>query len=503
VSRIAATASPGQPPESKGNCSRETINNVTSTFVNPSSPFVVNTPGGSNTVNILDTSAGIAISINGFGSDTVNVGNAGSVQGILGPLIIQNPPSFTINNVDDSADTVARNATLSTFSSGGANFGSITGLAPAPIGYKYADTHNVSVTTGLAADTVNVFATGVLVATHLSTSGGQDVVNVGGFGNTQGILGNLIIQNPNSADTVNVNDSADTTSRFVGISNDGPTLGAISGLSSAPIEFSYSGASVVNITTGSAGDTVNVFQTGVATNLSTSGGQDIVNVGGFGNTQGILSALNIQNSFSFTTLNVNDSADTVARNPVLSTFVSGRDNFGSITGLAPADINYDAFQNGTVSITTGSASDTVNVLGTGVITNLNSFGGQDTVNVGNAGSLRDIIGVLNIQNSFSFTTLNVNDSADPLPHVAELSTFSSGGANFGSITGLAPADISFKYADTSSPVNITTAVGQVLWLDREPRDGRIVREVDRDSAYPRRLPPDGDRRSPSGAAASG
>src|SRR5262249_11414760 len=86
---------------------RETIDNVTSTIVNPPSPFVVTTPGGSNTVNILDTSAGLAISINGFGSDTVNVGNAGSVQGIIGALNIQNPPSFTTLNVNDSADTVA------------------------------------------------------------------------------------------------------------------------------------------------------------------------------------------------------------------------------------------------------------------------------------------------------------------------------------------------------------------------------------------------------------
>ena len=129
---------------------RETIDNVTSTFVNPASPFVVNTPGGSNTVNILDTFAGIAISINGGGSDTVNVGNAGSVQGILGSLTIQNPPSFTTLNVNDSADTFPRTATLSTFTSGGANFGLIVGLAPAAISYKYADISGpVNITTAV------------------------------------------------------------------------------------------------------------------------------------------------------------------------------------------------------------------------------------------------------------------------------------------------------------------------------------------------------------------
>ena len=68
------------------------------------------------------------------------MGNAGSVQGILGTLTIQNPHSFDTINVDDSADTLARTVTLSTFVSGGANWGAITGLAPAAINYKYADT---------------------------------------------------------------------------------------------------------------------------------------------------------------------------------------------------------------------------------------------------------------------------------------------------------------------------------------------------------------------------
>src|SRR5271166_335403 len=71
---------------------QETVNNTTTDYVNPPSPFVVNTGSGSNTVNILNTSAHIAINVIGSGADTVNVGNAGSVQGILAPVYIQNPP---------------------------------------------------------------------------------------------------------------------------------------------------------------------------------------------------------------------------------------------------------------------------------------------------------------------------------------------------------------------------------------------------------------------------
>ncbi len=104
------------------------------------------------------------------------------------------------------------------------------------------------------------------------------------------------------------------------------------------------------------------------------------------------------------------------------------------------------------------------MLATGVTTNLSSFGGHDTVNVGNAGSVQGILGALNIQNPPNFTTLNINDSADATARFATLSTFASAGANWGSITGLAPAAINFKFADTSSPVNISTAVGRVSWI---------------------------------------
>ena len=301
---------------------QETVNNTTTDYYNPPSPFVVNTGSGSNTVNILDTSAHIAINVIGSGTDTVNVGNAGSVQGILAAVNLQNPPSYNTINVNDSADTTARTVTLSTYSSGGANWGSITGLAPTAINYKYFDTSSVNITTGSAADTVNVLATGV--TTNIS-DGGYDVVNVGNGGSVQGILGTLNLQNPLSFNTINVNDSADTTARTVTLStysSGGANWGSITGLAPAAINYKYFDTSSVNITTGSAADTVNVLATGVTTNIS-DGGYDVVNVGNGGSVQGILGTLNLQNPLSYNTINVNDSADTTARTVTLSTYSSG------------------------------------------------------------------------------------------------------------------------------------------------------------------------------------
>ena len=217
----------------------------------------------------------------GFGHDTVNVGNAGSVQGILGALTIQNPESFTTLNVNDSADTAARTVTLGTFVSGGASWGSITGLAPAAINYKYADTSSINITTGTGNDTVNVLATGNNVlpgglATSLSSGGGHDTINVGNAGSVQGILGTLSIQNPPNVDTVNVNDSADATARTVDFSTfalDGFLWDSITGLAPGAINYKDADTIAANVTTGTGNDTVNVLAIGVATNLSNSGGQ--------------------------------------------------------------------------------------------------------------------------------------------------------------------------------------------------------------------------------------
>ena len=418
----------------------------------------VTTGSGADTVNVRATGVTTNLSTSG-GLDVVNVGNAGSVQGILGALNVQNPPSHDTINVNDSADATARTVTLSTFTSGGSPWGSITGLAPAAINYKYADTNSVSVTTGSGADTVNVRATGV--TTNLSTSGGLDVVNVGNAGSVQGILGALNVQNPPSHDTINVNDSADATARTVTLStftSGGSPWGSITGLSPAAINYKYADTNSVSVTTGSGADTVNVRATGVTTNLSTSGGLDVVNVGNAGSVQGILGALNVQNPPSHDTINVNDSADATARTVTLSTFTSGGSPWGSITGLAPAAINYKYADTNSVSVTTGSGADTVNVRATGVTTNLSTSGGLDVVNVGNAGSVQGILGALNVQNPPSHDTINVNDSADATARTVTLSTFTSGGSPWGSITGLVPAAINYKYADTNS-VSVTTGSG--------------------------------------------
>src|SRR5262249_30560981 len=69
---------------------------------------------GTDTVAVLSTSAATNVSTSA-GRDRVNVGDGGSVQGILGDVTITNPSSFSTLTVDGSADPQSRTVTLDTF----------------------------------------------------------------------------------------------------------------------------------------------------------------------------------------------------------------------------------------------------------------------------------------------------------------------------------------------------------------------------------------------------
>src|SRR5262249_2916903 len=68
-----------------------------------------------DTVNVLATGDGLtgvpgSFTVRGHAVQTVNVGNAGSVQGIALPLTVDNPESYAALTPHASADTAARRA---------------------------------------------------------------------------------------------------------------------------------------------------------------------------------------------------------------------------------------------------------------------------------------------------------------------------------------------------------------------------------------------------------
>src|SRR5262249_18304131 len=120
-----------------------------------------------------------------------------------------------------------------------------------------------------------------------------------------------------------------------------------------------------------------------------------------------------------------------------------------------------------LNVTTGMGNDTVNVLSTaaGFRVTLNSCGGFDTVNVGDPFlGIHGIQGVLDVRNTPSFTTLNINDCPDP---VGQNVLLTWAGATTGVMHDLGGgwADILFETTDISA-VNITSGTGNdVFHLD--------------------------------------
>jgi hypothetical protein len=168
---------------------------------------------GGDTFNVLSTASGTTTDIVAHGSSTVHVGNAGSVQGILGALNIENPPNFNIIVVDDSADATARTVTLSSggnaFNDSDGNgdpYGFITGLAPATISYEYFDSTSVTINggSGSGLHTYNVLATGV--TTTINGGAGNDTFNVGNAGILDAIVGALTVNGNLGTNTLNVDD---------------------------------------------------------------------------------------------------------------------------------------------------------------------------------------------------------------------------------------------------------------------------------------------------------
>jgi hypothetical protein len=67
--------------------------NINYSYANTTSVTVNTGTAAGNVVNVLTT--GVTTNLVGGGPLAVNVGNAGSVQGILGAVSVENPPDFT------------------------------------------------------------------------------------------------------------------------------------------------------------------------------------------------------------------------------------------------------------------------------------------------------------------------------------------------------------------------------------------------------------------------
>jgi hypothetical protein len=439
--------------------------------------FTINAGNGNNTYNVSNALDFTTTTLNtGNGHDTVNVGACGGagtfvinegtggvnvdlansshvLSDLRGAIRVNGSPAGVDNLVvDDSADPYGSAQTY-TLGAGSIRWASITGS----IGYNGLVNNLTIYGAATAGSTFNVQAT--TVPTNI-VGNASTTVNLGDNGSLQGITHNVTITDPPAHATLNVNDANGVgggTATLQTVTINGVSYGQITGLSFGAIAYRYFDTSSVNVST-PGGATVNALATGVPVNLIGGSFNTTVNVGNAGSVQAINGPLTISDPPSLATINVDDSADGTARTVSLDTVTSGSAGYGRITGLAPALIQYKYADTSSVTVQTGTGGATVNAWATWVPVSLIGHSLNSTVNVGNAGSVQQILGPLTISNPPSYTTVNVDDSADTTVRTVTLDTVTIGGAPYGRLTGLTPAAIQYKYVDTNT-VTVETGPG--------------------------------------------
>jgi acrosin len=426
---------------------------------------------GNDTINILRSASGVPITItSSAGHDTVNIGHDGTVQDILSPVSISNPPSFTTINIDDSSDGGGHTVTITN--------SSVTGLAPASISYNENDIDGLNIDGSQGSSTYNVLSTpfnGLAFPETRLTCHGPATVNVGNGGSVQGVVGDLFVTDPPNFATLNIDDSADSGGRTVTI-----TDSEIAGLAPGTIHYQQCDLNGLTIVGSNAASTYNILSTGscfgFTTELVTGAGNDVVNVQATSDTLNLINfagsdtvtigsqapslggtlsniagPVNVSNVSGPTHLIVDDSGDSAGRTATITD--------SSLTGLAPVTISYDAFTSlevhggsggntftiqstpAGVSLNSGIGNDQVNVQATSTPVSIDGDAGNDTVTIGSmapslGGTLTNIAGPVSVSNTSGSTQLIVDDSGDSTGRTATITN--------SSLTGLSPAAISYS-----------------------------------------------------------
>jgi hypothetical protein len=318
---------------------------------------------------------------------------------------------------------------------------------------------SITVNLGTGNDTINLDNT-TNVPININLGDGTDTVNITPTTqNLDNLRGGVHINGGSGSDTLNVYDQLSNSTSTYQMTGSALIRGAST-------TIFYTGISTVNVHGGTGHDTFSVGDTGLALattvycgpggsgstvnvlgptgnlKIVASNSSDTVNVSSL---QTIHGALTIENApQAATSIKIDDFNDLTARIGTLDTMVPAGETlpFGVITGMTPASGSIQFQWSGTtaVSIITGHASNTFNVLSTSCPVFFDSAG-DNTVDVGGTGprglpgSVQGIAGSVLVRNSNGHTQLIVDDAGDAQTHSATI--------NSSSITNLATADIDY------------------------------------------------------------
>jgi hypothetical protein len=382
--------------------------------------------------------------------------------------------------IDDSANPFARTANMSVNADG---LASITGLSPGGVvfdedgvikmtlrGGSGGNTFNINdtpnggsfglgwvvVQAGSGNDTVNVKKTSEGSAVEINGGGGRDAVTYGANGSVQNLRGDEVRAYSSNSGKIDltIDDSLDATSRDVLVDHTfDPDFGFmdysnlyVRGLAPAKLIYGAVDMATVNIKGGVAGnkftwddrnrasaffqttlntgtgkDDTAIFATSDILTVNGQNSRDRVTIGSAtpfegGLTLGIKKDVTLTNTFSFTSLYLNDSSDSTARNGFAD---QPNAAFTRVGGLSSGSVWYNVNDTDLVSVNLGNGSDTFNVRGAaGPKFSLFGGAGNDVINVGSAfNTLDPIKAPLDLHGGGGFNTLSINDQGSTLAHI--------------------------------------------------------------------------------------
>lgn len=411
--------------------------------------IVINGGGGTDYIRIED-SAGRPVQINGEGGNdfidfafySQNLTNIDTTS-----ISVSGGPGFDQLFCYDNA-----NNTTDPFTITSARFDR-AGWA----GFFYSsDIEALNLTTGTAANTVNVqstFANGAATQpVYLFSAGGSDTVNIGNSVNgVRGINADVTVYNNPSTTTLNINNGPDTGARTWNVDAVGD-LGYLVGMAPARIYWDNADISSINLTCGSGLDTGQFVISSETFNINNTGGNDIIRIGvpAAQGLQLISGQITIDNTPALTTLTIDDTGSFIPR----TLTIDEGGGYNTIVGFGPL-IRFDSVDTNNTTIITSGVGDTVNVVRNDETLILNSAGGNDTINLGNTtNGVALFTDTLTVRNTPSTSTVNINNGPDTTARAATLQTVSNGVDIFGQWTGLALGIINYRYLDVST-VNVT------------------------------------------------
>ena len=406
--------------------------------------LVVNGTASADTLTVTGTSVSRGsqtISYSGIETLTINAGDGDDA------ITINSASVATTIYGDAGADTFTANGNAASLTlSGGAGNDAVTVTATAAALTVNGDADD---------DTVNLRAVGA--ATTVNTGLGTNTINLGSTGSIlDGLVGALTI-NGGGTDTVNLNDagSGAKTGQLTGTTITG--LGMAGGITYSSVEIlgltfgsgddtftiisTHVGTTTVN--TGAGADRVNVRTIAGVTTINAGAGADNVYVGtnaGNGDTNGNVNSiganLTVNGDANGGTLHVDDSGDTSSNGSLTATVLSslgmtGTLTYGTLTtlnihlGSAGDTFTIESTHAGTTNLNTNGGNDTINVRTIAGATNINTGANTNIVNVGStagaggAGNVNAIAALLTLTGGGT-DTVNVDDTADTVGNIGTL-----------------------------------------------------------------------------------